>query len=73
MCYYDEVCYVVWVGGLEYDMEKFDELSVNGGDSVKVSVVSLSRINKVGGKGGWMFMNYGGSGCCCICFDFVVL
>lgn len=73
MRYYDEARHAVRVGGSEYDMEKPDEPSANGGDSVKVSAASLSRTNKAGGKGGRMPTNYGGSGRCCICFDPVAL
>lgn len=71
--YYDEARHAVRVGGSEYDTEKPDEPSANGGDSVKVSAASLSRTNKAGGKGGRMPTNYGGSGRCCICFDPVAL
>lgn len=71
--YYDEARHAVRVGGSEYDMEKPDEPSANGGDSVKISASGLSMTNKAGGKGGRMPTNYGGSGRCCICFDPVAL
>jgi len=61
------------VGGSEYDADKCDESNANGGDSVKRSSTSLSTTNKGGGKGGQILTNYGGNGCCCICFDPVVL